>query len=283
MFRFARQLTVGECAQFACILEATARKAGNVHPCAAFANVDYADFVISALAIGPVLQRVRELGVAQAVLECVRRTQAVVQTNTNLGIVLLLAPLAAVPADVSLRAGIAGVLEQLTVEHTRLVYEAIRLARPGGLGRVSEQDVAGVPTVDLCAVMRLAAERDLVARQYANGYREVFEIGVPALADAVNAGRNWEQAVVRCHLTLMSQCPDTLIARKRGEAEAAESARRAAQVLAADWPSGQQASTLFDELDRWLRAVGHERNPGATADLTTASLFAVLRDGTIGS
>ena len=35
------------------------------------------------------------------------------------------------------------------------------------------------------------------------------------------------------------------------------------------------------DLDSWLRADGHSRNPGATADLMAAALFAALRDETI--
>ena len=35
----------------------------------------------------------------------------------------------------------------------------------------------------------------------------------------------------------------------------------------------------FREFDAWLRADGHRRNPGTTADLIAASLFAAFRDG----
>jgi hypothetical protein len=39
--------------------------------------------------------------------------------------------------------------------------------------------------------------------------------------------------------------------------------------------------TLCELFGAWLRAEGHTRNPGATADLVCAGLFAALRDGTI--
>jgi triphosphoribosyl-dephospho-CoA synthase len=79
----------------------------------------------------------------------------------------------------------------------------------------------------------------------------------------------------------MSAHPDTLIARKRGLPEAVEAGRRAAAVLEAGWPDAPAAAASAQELDDWLRAEGHARNPGATADLVAAALFAALRDGTI--
>src|SRR5262249_34362575 len=112
-------------------------------------------------------------------------TRRVAPTNTNLGIVLLLAPLAAVPPSEDLRKGLARVLEALDVADARMTYEAIRLAAAGGLGQAPEQDIREEPTKDLRAVMALAAERDLVARQYANGFHEVFHEGVPALCQGL--------------------------------------------------------------------------------------------------
>ena len=41
-------LPVGLCAQLACVLEATARKPGNVHRFADFDDVSYLDFVTAA-------------------------------------------------------------------------------------------------------------------------------------------------------------------------------------------------------------------------------------------
>src|SRR5262245_14287068 len=141
--------TAGQCAMIACTLEATARKAGNVHRTADFADLCYADFLAGAAAIRPIFDRAGELGVGASVLECVVETRKVARTNVNLGIVLLLAPLAAVPSDQPLRRGIGGVLQRLTIDDARAVYEAIRLAAPGGLGRVDEQDARHEPSEDL--------------------------------------------------------------------------------------------------------------------------------------
>src|SRR5262245_52466981 len=111
-------------AQAACLWEATARKPGNVHRFADFADLAYLDFALSAAAIGPALRAAPHRPVGELVREAVARTRAVVRTNTNLGIVLLLAPLARADRQPDLPAGLARVLEELTVRDAELVYEA---------------------------------------------------------------------------------------------------------------------------------------------------------------
>jgi triphosphoribosyl-dephospho-CoA synthase len=273
-------LSPGLLAQIACVWEVTARKPGNVHRGCDFADGHYLDFLLSASAIAGPMDRAASIGVGTAILEAVEATRRVVTTNTNLGMILLLAPLAAV-SGADHASGVARVLAETTVEDARHVFRAIRLARPGGLGSVAEQDVGSEPTVTLVEAMRLAADRDLVARQYANDYTEVFRIALPALREALELGQPLETAIITTHLTLLAGHPDSLIARKRGPGEAAEASRRAAEVLAAGWPDSPGARTAIDGLDQWLRAVGNSRNPGTTADLVTAALFAGLRDGTI--
>ena len=274
-------LSPGALAQVACVLEATARKPGNVHRFRDFEDSHYLDYLLSAAAIAGPIDRAGTIGVGAAVLEAVEATRRVVATNTNLGMVLLLAPLAAVAEDEGLAEGARRVLEATTRDDARLVYRAIRLARPGGLGTVAEQDVAAEPTVRLLDAMRLAAGRDLVARQYANGYADVFQIVLPALRDSLAKGRLLETAIVAAFLGLLARLPDTLIARKRGPTEALDASRRATEVLMAGWPETEAGRARFESFDAWLRAEGHARNPGAAADLVSAGLFAALRDGTI--
>ena len=271
------------CAQLACVWEATARKAGNVHRFADFEDVAYTDFLLSAAAIAPVLATARERRVGATVLECIRATRLVVGTNTNLGIVLLLAPLAAVPEGDELAAPASPrILADLDVEDSRCVYEAIRLAVPGGLGKEAAEDVRAEPTLPLRAAMALAADRDLIARQYAHDFTEVFLDGVPRLRRELDGTGSLEAAIIRTHLHLMRRHPDTLIARKRGVAEAGT--RRRGGPAPSSNPVGRRArkgATTFAQFDDWLRNLGHQRNPGATADLVTACLFVLLRDGTI--
>lgn len=269
----------GRLARLACLMEATARKPGNVHPGAAFDDLAYLDFVRSADVIAAPLDRARDVGVGAAVLDAVRATRKVVATNTNLGMILLLAPLAAVPDGVDVRDGVRDVLDLLTVDDARLAYQGIRLACPGGLGSVPEHDVADEPTITLLSAMSLAAARDAVARQYATAYEDVFLLGLPALSTALRReGLPTEAAIIRAYLTLMAHRPDTLIARKRGESVALDAARRAALILEKQWPRTPESITALREFDAWLRADGHARNPGATADLIAATLYVALRD-----
>src|SRR5215813_14217016 len=146
---------VGLLTQVACVWEATARKPGNVHRYRDFDDASYLDFLLSAAAIAPVLEGAAAQPVGQTILETVRATRLVTQTNTNLGIILLLSPLAAVPAGEPLRDGLLCLLARLDVADARAAYEAIRLANPGGLGRMAEQDVHDEPTQGLREVMGL--------------------------------------------------------------------------------------------------------------------------------
>jgi triphosphoribosyl-dephospho-CoA synthase len=275
--------TIGQMASLACIWEATARKPGNVHRLTDFDDAGLTDFLASAVAIAPAMESARRTGVGAAVLSAVEATRRVTSANTNLGIVLLLAPLAAVDgSETPLRARLERkVLANLNVSDTAAVYQAIRLARPGGLGRVVEQDVLDEPTIGLCEAMTLAAERDLVAKQYRDGFADIFDLGVPTLVAALERGDSLEEAIVICHLRFLATYPDSLIVRKVG-GEIAEQARAwAARVLAMGWPDAPEACAELARFDTWLREDGRRRNPGTAADLVTASLFAALRENRI--
>ena len=138
-----------------------------------------------------------------------------------------------------------------------------------------------VSTPDLIAAMRLAADRDLVARQYAQNFADVLDFVAPALKRGQDAGWPLLDAIAYAQLETMSQFPDSLIARKCGIAVARESASRAAAALAAGGPADAGYLAAIADFDAWLRADGHRRNPGTTADLIAAGLFAALREGMI--
>ncbi len=272
-------LSPGQLAQIACILEVTARKPGNVHRFADFHDTSYLDFVLSASAIAGPLDRAGTEGIGATVLAAVQATRRVVATNTNLGMILLLAPLAAVPLQDELRSGIVPVLDRLSVEDARFVYQAIRLAQPGGLGKADRQDVADEPTVTLRDAMRIAAGRDRIAWQYANDFSDIFDLAAPVLRRAIQHGASLEKAILLAYLTLLSQHPDSLIARKLGPDAAAEVTKRTGAVLTSGLVDPDDP--VVRAFDAWLRHDGHARNPGTTADLIAAALYVLLRDGTI--
>ena len=272
-------LSISQCATLACLLEATAPKVGNVHRGADFADLTFADFAVSAIAIGPAMESTADVGVGRAILDAIAATRCFVNTNTNLGMALLIAPLAAVPRHQTLTpAAVYDVLQQLTADDARLVYEAIRLAQPGGLGKVEEMDVADAPPADLLAAMQAASSRDLVARQYVEDFRLVLDEALLMLVAGQQAGWSLTEAIVHTHIALIATHGDSLIARKRGTDVSQKAAVLAKQVLAAGVPGDEQYYEAVADFDFWLRADGHRRNPGTTADLIAATLFAGLRD-----
>ena len=271
---------VAVAAQLACLLEASAPKPGNVSPGRHFADARYEDFLASAAAIGEPLAGAAARPLGATVRLAIDATARWTRSNTNLGIVLLLAPLArAALLSTDLRRGLREVLDTTTVDDAREVYAAIRQARPGGLGTVGSQDVAAEPDVTLLDAMRLAADRDGIAHEYTTAFEVTFETGAPALDRARGDGLSWDDAVVETFLTLLATAPDTHVTRRAGGEVAVEVAERARTVLAAGGvrsPAGQRA---IDELDRRLRGPVNTANPGTTADLTASAIFVVLLRG----
>jgi triphosphoribosyl-dephospho-CoA synthase len=271
-------LSVGDCAVLACLWEATAAKPGNVYRGADFEDVGYPEFLTSACAIRPALEAAAASGVGAAILAATEATRAAVGVNTNLGMVLLLAPLAA--ARLPLVEGVAEVLNHLSREDARWAYAAIRCASPGGLGAAPEADVRDTETPDctLLEAMQMAAARDVVARQYAENYAEVWRTA-DLIAAAYAAGAALERAIVDAHVDLLAARPDTLIVRKCGAELGAEASARAAAALQARRAGADAYHAALADFDFWLRSDGHRRNPGATADIIAAALFALLRGG----
>jgi len=262
----------------------SAPKPGNVSPFVAFRDVTYADFLASAVAIGPAFAAAGDRPLGATIRAAVEATARWAPSNTNLGLVLLLAPLARAalrvpPEGGSLRSALAAALAESTVADAREAYAAIRRAGPGGLGRTREQDVAGTPTVTLREAMALAAERDAVAREYATDFQTTFDAGAPALRRAFAAGLPWSDAVVEAYLTLLAAWPDTHIARKLGPEEAVRVQRRARAVIDAGGVRTPPGRAAIATLDCELRDQRNASNPGATADLTGAAIYVVLLEG----
>lgn len=278
----ARSLPVALAATLACLLEASAEKVGNVTPSRPFADAGFDDFVMSALALGPGIANAAPGRVGWAIWTAVEATRRVTAANTNLGIALLCAPIAAAwraRGSGTLRRRLAGVLRGLTVEDARWAYRAIRLANPGGLRRVEEGDVSRRPTITLRQAMALAAERDSIASEYVHDFAITFGITLPAFRDAVGRGLTARDAIAQAHLTLLARVPDTLIARKAGRRAAAAISAKARAVLAAGGMQTGRGRAAARRLDRHLRHDGNRLNPGTSADLIAAALFAGLLEG----
>lgn len=253
----------------ACALDVETIKPGNVSITSAGHGMHAPQFIASAdaAAVGLFAPHAR---VGQRILDAVRATLDAVRCNTNLGIVLLCAPLCAALEHVSADAhdwphATRAVLAALDIDDARLAYDAIALANPGGLGDAPEQSVHAAPTVDLRAAMTLAADRDSIALQYANGFADIFD-----MAQRIEPS-NETQAMFDAFLTFLCTWPDSHIVRKHGAAMAQSVTQEALNYL----PRAQNIPS--PELMQWdaaLKARGI--NPGTSADLSVATLFVAL-------
>jgi triphosphoribosyl-dephospho-CoA synthase len=271
---------VAKLAQKACIMEVCAAKPGNVTRHHDFIDTSLLDFLLSAIAIGPAFDNAAHLSIGEIVSRAIEDTRRSVKSNTNLGMVLLLAPLVkACHGAIDLanvRDNLRAILKNLTIEDARLAYSAIRLTNPGGMGKVSESDVSEEPSVTLLQAMILAQDRDSIAREYATEFTITFEIGLPALKETMSKGADLSHAIVQAYLAILSRVPDTLIARKRGMDTAREVSMKARAVLNQGGIFTAKGQAAIREMDQHLRDLEHSLNPGTSADLTTAAIFLAL-------
>src|SRR5215217_7888168 len=273
---------VAGAAQLACVLEVSAEKPGNITPSHDFHDTSYEDMLRSAIAVGPELARARDRGVGETVLAVAEASRRVAPANTNLGLALLLAPLAKAALDGgALRARLGATLRALDVADARAAYAAVRLSGAGGLHERVEHDVRSEPTVGLREAMASAAERDAVASEYVTDYALTFDTGVPALAAGLGDGLAVRDAIVEVHLRLLDQSPDTLIVRKAGADAAARVSAGAREVLGVGGVRTAAGRGALQSFDLALREPGNALNPGTTADLVTATLFVALLEGSL--
>lgn len=255
----------------ACLAELRALKPGNVHVFADIGETKVADFEASAVASAPWIGQ-PGASVGARILAAIRATREAIGWNTNLGIVLLCAPLAAAAeAGGDLRAALATILSGLDRIDARDAFEAIRLASPGGLGSADRHDVHEAPTVTLREAMGEAAGRDRIARAYLTDFEDVFETGLPALRQAQAAGLDEPWCTTSVHMAFLSRFADTHIERRRGREQAEAVRVRAAEIIEAGPPGPASLATLL-AFDAELKK--GDLNPGTSADFTVATLFA---------
>lgn len=264
----------------ACLLDVIAPKPGNVHRGADFADATFLDFAASAVAIGPVMERASDQPLGETILAAVQATRRVTDTNTNLGIILLIAPLAAVIDSPDPQQELVQRLQRTTAHDVQQTYQAIRLASAGGLGKAEQGDVYADDKLpgNLLNAMEPARERDKIAELYVTGFAELFEIVVPELVQQCGTF-GIVNGLIATHVSFLVRQPDSLIARKCGVEVAKEASQRAARITGKTGSEQWQAE--LSDLDFWLRSDGNRRNPGTTADILTAAMFLGLYAGSI--
>jgi len=260
----------------ACHAELEALKPGNVHVHAGGHGMETSHFERAAAAAAPAISD-PALSVGARILSAVEASFAATGLNTNLGIVLLCAPLAAAadaatgPPD--LRARLKRVLDGLDVADADQAFRAIVIANPAGLGEAGRGDVKAKAAITLREAMALAAGRDRIARAYVTGFDDIFTFALPELAAAREHAATESLAITALHMKLLATFPDSHILRKHG-ADAAEAVRSEAQACIRLWHPAPREETLSGliALDRSLKARG--LNPGTTADFVVTTLFA---------
>jgi triphosphoribosyl-dephospho-CoA synthase len=294
-----REKAVADAFVAACEAELAAPKPGNVHHFAPGHGMAARDFVESARAAAPHIAA-PGARVGARILGAVEATWAAVGQNTNLGILLLCAPLAQAVLDArgsDLARETARVLAGLDQEDAEAAFRAITRANPAGLGDAPEHDVAGPARTTLLDAMRASAPRDRIGWQYAHGFEDIFGLGLDALNTARARGHDAARATLDVYLTFLAAFPDSHIARKHGldlaKAVQEEAGRRAEDIRAAGRGEAFALALAFDrELkdrrvnpgtsgEAFALALAFDRelkdrrvNPGTSADLTVAVLFA---------
>lgn len=267
---------LADCIVWACEQEVMAPKPGNVNPDSDGHQMQVDDFLRSAAMIAPAMAK-PDLTVGQRILQGVIATRQVVDCNTNLGIILLFAPIiqAAWQATdfAKLHETLAEVLNNLTIADAEACYQAIQMAEAGNLGETSEQDIRRKPTVTLQEAMFLAQNRDSIARQYVNNYNEVWEIAFKELTNSLNCGEKVEWATAFAYLNVLSRVPDTLISRKFSR-QKAQAVSEQAQLFIAKKNNNTTLRSMQHELRDWDQQLKRLAiNPGTTADICAAALL----------
>lgn len=257
---------IGTLYRAACLAELDALKPGNVHAFAPGHRMVMGDFVTSADVSAPALAR-QGAGIGPRIRDGVAATMATVGQNTNLGILLLCAPLAVAAEREQTVSAALGSLDGADAD---AVFAAIRHANPGGLGRADRHDVAAAAPVSLLAAMAEAADRDRIARAYGDGFADVAAIGLPALDAARSQGLDPSWCTSAVHLAYLRSVPDSHIARKAGW-DTAEAVRREVGAILAGLDLAARPVAPLLALDAALKARG--LNPGTSADFTVATLF----------
>jgi triphosphoribosyl-dephospho-CoA synthase len=296
--------------RWACMLDIAVRKPGNVSRHSPGHGMQAAQFLASAQAAAPLLCA-PDLRVGQRIEQSVIATQAAAGCNTNLGILLLCAPIAAAmwrvpasneagisaasikngaddaaaiaapcPTTATLRAALKHVLHDLDQDDAAAAFRAIALANPGGLGDSDDQDVRTQPTVSLRAAMAIAATRDRIALQYVTDFDDLFAPALPDFMAGLGkpmSAASLSASVQAVFLGFLARFPDAHIVRKHGPSLAQSVTQQARQWRNA-W--GHTAANMHDaahreqalaQWDTQLKAASI--NPGTSADLTVATLF----------
>ncbi len=294
---------VGKCAQIASVLEVSGHpKPGNVHRTQDFSDMVFEDFLISGIAIGKTMEKAAmnglnlrddpgkwsDIGLGSLILEAVTETDRWVANNTNLGIIMLLAPICAAAGILDtvgdLRSVIRQIMKLTTATDAVNLYKAINIADAGGMGQQDELDVGSDGSlqklldenINMYTVLDMSSQWDSLSHELTHKMPVTFDMGFP-LFKKIRAEYGVNKATVQTFLTILSEVPDTLISRKYGEEKARQVSEDAKAILEEGGILTINGQSLVDEFDKKL--IENDLNPGTTADFTASSIMIAYLDG----
>lgn len=294
---------VGKCAQIASVLEVSGHpKPGNVHRTRNFSDMVFEDFLLSGIAIGKTMEKAaikgldlsnkpgkwQEIGLGDLILEAVTETDRWVANNTNLGIIMLLAPICAAAGMMEtitdLRSKIHQIMKLTTAKDAVNLYRAINIADAGGMGEQEEFDVSSDSSlqklldedINMFSVLEMSSEWDHLSYELTHQMPVTFDLGFP-LFKKTKAKYGVNEATVQTFLTILSEVPDTLISRKYGKEKAEEVSLDAKAILEEGGIITNEGLKLLEKFDQKL--IENDLNPGTTADFTASSIMVAYLDG----
>jgi triphosphoribosyl-dephospho-CoA synthase len=302
---------IAQAIQIACLLEAAAEKPGNISPGKSFNDLNYNHFLFSAAAVFPAFLNIEEKGVGEIVYKGIKETHSLIDTNTNLGILLLTAPLASAYVKLrkrkkqsffdypsmelekwhkekenklnaessflkELRKELHLVLNNLDKKDAEFAYQAINFSKAGNLDKVEKGDIADNVDLNLYDAMKLAENRDNIAFEYVNDYSIIFDFAYPRFITNMNKIDSIDNLIIKTFIEILAEYPDSLIARKYDFKTAEQISLKTGKLLKKlenfDIQS-KKAENLIAEFDKYLRSQKRKFNPGTTADIITAVIF----------
>ena len=261
---------------YACGQELTALKPGNVHIYADGHDLTVGHFLKSAEVCAPIIAD-GSLSLGSQIKTAVLATKNCVSTNTNLGIILLCAPISQAACKTNwsdLNRAVSKAIESSDIEDAQLILEAIRIASPSGLGKSEKHDVHAVAAADIREIMYFARKIDMIAQQYSNDFNEVFDFGFSTINKAKSTGKSEPEITTQLYLGFLSKFLDSHIVRQHGS-NVAQEVRNTAKHLYAEIKNQKIDRKHHENMlncDKLLKQ--RDINPGTSADLTVATLFA---------
>jgi triphosphoribosyl-dephospho-CoA synthase len=296
---------ISKCLQLAILLEVSSEKPGNVNLTSSFEGTTCQHFLASAVAAGPALQEaayrgsqvtennigIDKVGLGQLIKTCASDVNAWQRGgNTILGTIMLFVPIAAAAGMtttkkdfslelVEMRKDIKKLISASTALDSVHLYEAIAIANPSGLNKSADLDVNDPASkqrliqenVTLLEVFKIVADYDDISNEWVNNFPVTFDLAYPYLKEQLKT-KPLNTAIVHTFLKILSERPDTFIARKVGRQKAIEVSADAKAVLELGGLETEKGKKSLRKFDQKLRQSQNKCNPGTTADLTAAAL-----------